>query len=93
MPLDGGQTRSGTPTEKSVNPKRQPGSRSIGSGVEGTGDNRVSTNTRSMPSTNRTNRVRPEVSGQDERGYVQTDAGNVQTTITSANRSRKIPSP
>lgn len=95
MPLDGGQTASGYPLERSANPKTQPGSGTVDAGLEdakSTGP--VSDTYPSEQSKNpMTNRVGAEVTGQDERGYVQTEAGNVPITNTSAGRVRKIPNP
>src|SRR5437763_953514 len=94
---EGGQTRPGHLSAPSANPKTQPSSLPPGGQVAFTDaeshDGVISDNYPETSMQNMTNRVRPEVTGQNERGWVQTDAGNVPTRDTSANRVRKIPNP
>lgn len=94
MTLGPTQARPGHLSAKSVNPKRQPAKKDSGMKAN-IGANKIkaptSSNHKSMPSSNKTNRVRPEVRGQDERGYVKSKkAAGVTLHNMSAGRVRKI---
>ena len=94
MTLEPTQPRSGTLSAKSSNAKRQPAKGD--SGMKGKiGANKIkaptTTHTKSMPSSNKVNRVRSDVRGQNERGYVKTDrAARESLHNMSAGRIRKI---
>lgn len=94
MTLKPTQPRSGHLSSQSKNPKRQPPKRD--SGMKANigaikGSSQVSDNHPDFPSENRTNKVRPDVRGQNERGYVKNSrVAGEKVHNTSAGRIRKI---
>lgn len=93
MTLSANQPRPGHLSSKSTNPKRQPPKKDSGmkANIGGEGKAQTSSHHKSMPSSNKTNRVRPDVRVQNERGYAKTTKASGQTLHNmSAGRIRKI---